>query len=809
MILHTNQTYKMTEINQPAWLQEIKALPNITEAQITRWQNLQSSIDKIRNTITEESIKGTITIDDRILSNIDQAERILKERQFSFIFFGGTGVGKSTVINAILGRDLLPSGTIGSVTGVVTIIEEAPEGEQEKLVIKYWKSHEFADRIKFLCEKAEITPFDIQIKESRDLAASEISNRLVDSDKKGEMMNERDEYLHIILECIELYKNHEKSFINETIEDYSVELNNPKDFEALKNQIWEDGIKKGRPERLIRLIKHAKFIIKPPKDNPDLFLNGNLRFIDVPGLGAGMLLHQELTETEMRSQDAMIGLVLDSNRLDKKITRECLDWIKNHHLSNLPEGEERNDAAGKIFMIANLLNEDIETYEKLQGENGIERIRNLTNKYFSKNYSDAYRNRGKKGRSFFIVMPRPALYVQAKDPKYKESAEKTLRDFQAFLPAISSPSSLDPEIPKNAESILELSEIQHLRYQISEFIRNNRIDNKLNETSAVIKRALRDLITTVESTLASKGINPPYANHLELEKGACKKNLENMVSEIKILIEKTLGKLADSKFDSNQPTVYKEVVGNIAKEITSLVDNNKTKYRNFLTGKSGAEVALRTILFEIQNKLILQIFKGMEMVAASFSDTVKYELDKSEVANKLRAVTFTKGNDYTFPVIYDTEKFFNVKDAYDLIIRHFEENFRYAVQQSTMYELVKNKDFQLEPLFIDKFTEQSGNDKLVENISSCIDSIAKNIIEYKPLSEGHKGLFLWEFDKLKDVLFTLSESIKDKIITDSSIDKELRDFIMQNSTDNFNNIDSLISLREKIIHIEKQTDLKK
>ena len=43
-------------------------------------------------------------------------------------------------------------------------------------------------------------------------------------------------------------------------------------------------------------------------------MNGYLRIVDVPGLGAGMKLHEAITLEEMKREDAMIVLVTDAGR---------------------------------------------------------------------------------------------------------------------------------------------------------------------------------------------------------------------------------------------------------------------------------------------------------------------------------------------------------------------------------------------------------------------------------------------------------------------------------------------------------------
>ena len=61
------------------------------------WVDLQRSIDRSRDYLIRAVPDAQF--------NIDEAQKILGQRTYTLVFFGGTGVGKSTLINALLGRN--------------------------------------------------------------------------------------------------------------------------------------------------------------------------------------------------------------------------------------------------------------------------------------------------------------------------------------------------------------------------------------------------------------------------------------------------------------------------------------------------------------------------------------------------------------------------------------------------------------------------------------------------------------------------------------------------------------------------------
>jgi len=67
----------------------LEALPHVSPAQVETWVELQQSIDNTRDYLIR-------AVPDAQFS-IDEAQKILGQRTYTLVFFGGTGVGKSTL----------------------------------------------------------------------------------------------------------------------------------------------------------------------------------------------------------------------------------------------------------------------------------------------------------------------------------------------------------------------------------------------------------------------------------------------------------------------------------------------------------------------------------------------------------------------------------------------------------------------------------------------------------------------------------------------------------------------------------------
>ncbi|MFQ5437108.1 MAG: dynamin family protein, partial [Anaerolineae bacterium] len=421
----------------------LAALPHISPAQIDNWVSLQQTIDRTRDYLIRAVPQAQF--------NVEEAQKILAQRTYTLVFFGGTGVGKSTLINALLGRNLLPTGAVTAVTGTIVYIEQAKEGEAESLILTYWSKDEFAERVRRLCQLAEIDGFDITNSGEREQAQGDIKTIIEESQDAAK--TERDEYLEILLDCIASYENNKTLFKSGTPPPQSLALDDENSLKHLR----EDGFK-GSDQRQIRLVKSAAFKIKPRAGQPNLLMNGYLRIVDVPGLGAGMKLHEAITLEEMKREDAMIVLVTDAGRqrVDELKSLAAVNWIKENRLFGL-SGSDLDAAAAKIFLAVNGGNVR-QAFDRLNSglpEAELE-VKEVT-RYIAPNYWERYKDRG-HNRPYFLVMAPPALYVQDPDNAPNEFASETERILKVFKDQMGQVDG-DPLHPDTKKALLKLSEI--------------------------------------------------------------------------------------------------------------------------------------------------------------------------------------------------------------------------------------------------------------------------------------------------------------------------------------------------------------
>ncbi|MBX3056221.1 MAG: dynamin family protein [Anaerolineae bacterium] len=670
---------------------QLETLPHISPAQVEQWVQLQQTIDQTRDYLIRAVPQAQ--------QSIDEAQKILAQRTYTLVFFGGTGVGKSTLINALLGRNLLPTGAVTAVTGTIVYIEQAKEGEAESLVLNYWSKDEFAGRVRRLCQLAELPAFDITNDGERDQARSDIKD--INTASEGQAKTERDEYLEILLDCMHSYENNKELFKAGTPPPQSLILD---DEHSLKH-LREDGFK-GTEQRQIRLIKAATFKIHPRAGQENLLMNGYLRIVDVPGLGAGMKLHEAITLEEMKREDAMVVLVTDAGRqrVDEMKSLSAVHWIKENRLFGL-SGGDLDEAASKIFLAVNGANVR-QAFDRLnsglpQAELEVKEV----TRYIAPNYWERYRDRG-NNRPYFLVMAPPALYVQDPDNAPEEFASETERILKVFRDQLGQIDAKDPLAPDTAEALLNLSEVPLLRDSLIEFIKTERVRSQLREAATRIRNSLQSLRFYYEKQLAHRGVQPPFATSWEqLQERRFENVLVRQQKELprafhNALLELSSRSNSDERFRNLlrptlngikgmvQDSVQREVETLLESYGTEYWDDRDVTYDNLIWGTSGIEIPIKRILFQVELVMQDSVSKFMPEAADLISAELQRTLEAHEIYSRLERASYGRAYTYTIPGVTIDDPL-DLSAAYNQLIGRVTQSFRHVCQQATMYELMK------------------------------------------------------------------------------------------------------------------------
>ncbi len=716
----------------------LEALPYISPAQVEQWVDLQRTIDHTRDYLIRAVPQAQFSI--------EEAQKILGQRTYTLVFFGGTGVGKSTLINGLLGRNLLPTGAVTAVTGTIVYIEQTQNGEAESLTLTYWSKDEFAERVRRLCQLAEIDGFDITNSGEREQARADIEEIVANG--KDNAKTERDEYLEILIDCIDSYENHKTLYKAGTPPPQNLALD---DEEALKH-LREDSFK-GSDKRQIRLVKSAAFKIQPRNGMPNLLMNGYLRIVDVPGLGAGMKLHEAITLEEMKKEDAMIVLVTDAGRqrVDEMKSLAAVNWIKENRLFGL-SGGDLDEAASKIFLAVNGCNVR-QAFDRLnsglpQAELEVKEV----TRYIAPNYWERYKDRG-HNRPYFLVMAPPALYLQDPDNAPDEFASETERILKVFRDQLGQIDDGDMLHPDTKEALLKLSEVPLLREGLIEFIKTDRVRSQLREASTRIRNSLQSLRFYYEKQLANRGMHPPFASSWEqLQERRYENVLIRQQKELprafhNALLELSARTNGDARFRNLlRPTlngVKGMVQDAIQREVETLLDSYGTEYwddrdvtyDNLIWGTSGIEIPIKRILFQVE--LIMQdaVSNFMPEVAEVMASELERTLQAHEIATRLERAIYEQAYTFTIPgeTVSGDAAALPLTDAYQALVDRVGKNFQHVCRQATMYELMKpNRSVHSRLEAGEQELALSTNERLLDVALRGVDAVRQDLAASAP-----------------------------------------------------------------------------
>jgi GTPase SAR1 family protein len=303
-------------------------------------------LDHQCRTIQEVFDRVQVPIPGAAMQELAQAIRRLDfTAPYRVVVLGESGAGKSSLLNALVGQNLLPVGTGGAVTGVASYLATDPDTPSGHVRVTYRTEDEFLSMLQRLGRRYGVTMPDSLTRIAQDVVDGQLE-RSAAARVGGE--HDRARLFDDIRDIVQTWQQLRDAGALGASKEYHPD----QDKDYLRNLVEEDSpLNRQPPSRQIPGIAKVEYFL-PANDHglgaPGLLTHTVL--IDTPGVGARTLRHREILQEEVEQADAVI-LVVNATRPGEKAA--SMAYVLEQVLFEGYTPEQKDRFAQKVFLVVN------------------------------------------------------------------------------------------------------------------------------------------------------------------------------------------------------------------------------------------------------------------------------------------------------------------------------------------------------------------------------------------------------------------------------------------------------------------------
>lgn len=606
----------------------------ITPEQIQRFSREVERLQKIK-----EFFKKYPEDKQQFAKQLKIAEKYLDyKRPYRIAMIGMTGEGKSTLLNAILGRPLvLMKDTGDAATGcVLEIFLDVKVNEEETATVFYRNQ----DDIKKLIKNNLLDPY---INDNRDNTEDShpsgdprLKNRVLDMELAQEIQNlnparnlnddEKEKFQKLKQELVKIIQQYANNDLETFRTEYS--LSNDNDVKDLENLIDEHSEINLNPDRgRISLVKTIKYQIKPMVDGhlQTLTLPNNVCLVDLPGLD-GTPLHNIIITEGIQEADAVISLINP-----RKVNSGNQTYI-NNRVKQYFNLENNVEAGERIFLVLTKRDAITTDYPEPPGE-AMKRLMDSLHPQYKIRFAT------KAGdKPYFFISAWAALNAQRSirgDVIQDQVFYKTTREKLGVSTSTYDSTEQDREL-------LEKSEVPKLVEALIIFAREFRIERQIEDGKNTLENMIRSLSTEYEfekRRLPANYSQSYIQQKLELQLRQKQYDLELIVTKFRAeqlnnfpainnLMKQEVGK------------IYSKVNNVIKKKMVQIWEENFQAKIDPLDTKAETLVFFKSILGELQINLWEQLTIYLPELSDKLVSFYGDALEKYQMASKITSYCY-------------------------------------------------------------------------------------------------------------------------------------------------------------------------
>ncbi len=551
---------------------------------------------------------------------LDKATRALSyERPYRISLVGRTGVGKTKLLNTLVGRKLLASQQGQPVTGTVTeIFQDAAESE-ERAVIQYRDTENICRLIQQeLIERFGLTDTDFvmpnELTETFTLALRGIAPPLGSDPERFKnvqtaLANVIDQYLR--------FKDEElpTEFALADKEACS-ELNSLITENSERNQ--------DEDTRIVGLIRSVAYHIRGGVQHesvPELQLPQNTCLVDLPGI-SGAPLHDIIITEGIRHADAVVFIV-NPKRIGQSDEKALVKRIREAISLN---GEL--DSAEQIFLVLNAIDESAVDPERMDTAPMMELAREL--------YADSARMPSRDGDApYFRLSALAAALAQIQLQGGKiEDTRKYASIVQTLAPdAVLERGDAKTEI--DHRGVLAGSGISNLVTSLNDFA-GKRIEKQIQTAKEAMTKIVNRLISQYQMQVASKSskISGNFESHDEEKLVQRSRELRDLLLTFRNTQLKNKATLT-SELRHQADKLCNGVDEVVREQLPHLWKKNVITDTDFVRAVSYYTVQTRQVVSEVEVIVWSELTFRLKYLATSLVDHYETVFEADEIQKQL------------------------------------------------------------------------------------------------------------------------------------------------------------------------------
>ncbi len=473
-----------TILENPELVQAIEShLPETVPSQIDRFIQQYLRLEHLK-----AFLAATPTAKEGFEALLDKATRALSyQRPYRIALVGRTGVGKTQVLNTLVGRELLASQQGQPVTGAITeIFQDASEGE-ERAVIQYRDMGNIRRLIQQeLIERFGLTNADLGMP---DELSEEFATTLREIEPP--LGNDPERFKNVQTALANVIDQYLRFKDADVPTEFSLA---DKDACAELNSLITENSERNQDEntRIVGLVHSVAYYIHGDVHQeivPELQLPRNTCLVDLPGI-SGAPLHDIIITEGIQDADAVVFIV-NPKRVGQSDEKALVGRIREAISLN---GEL--DAAEQIFLVLNAIDESAVDPERMDRAPMLELAREL--------YVDAGKMPNRDGDVPYFELS--ALAASLARVQLQGGTLSDPRKYAAIVQTLAPDAVLeragtDAEIDHRA--VLAGSGISKLVTALNDFA-GTRVAKQIQTANEAITKIVNRLISQYQMQVASK-----------------------------------------------------------------------------------------------------------------------------------------------------------------------------------------------------------------------------------------------------------------------------------------------------------------